>query len=166
MLALQLVLVVEGVAAELLALFWAFREVGERRADLRADRKRLRSVTVSVDTAWMTSDVLQATLESSPPPTLEQRVASLEAEAEGEALQEALSQAQMQARLDAQRQASQMGTSLRTDLGQNVDEVRDLLHQVTEPNARTWRSLRLLVGGLVLQAVAVVLGIVTQWRGS
>ncbi len=47
-----------------------------------------------------------------------------------------------------------------------MGEVRQLLLGVTEPNARAWTSLWLLVAGLALQAVAAVLGIVTRWMAD
>lgn len=160
MLTLQLVLVLLGVAAELLALRLAFAEVRQRRADLHADRSRLRRVTASRSTTWDVAMSGRVQVEPDPRTPEERRLASLETEIA--ALRDDL-KAEAKARASVEQQAANSAHTVRTEVGHDVDEVRALLHQVTEPNARAWKSLWLLVGGLALQAVAAVLGIVTQW---
>lgn len=156
---LQLVLVLVGVAAEVCGLVLACKEVVQRRADLGTDRSRLRRVTSSRATSWDVARPGTVQVEPDLRTPEEKRLAALETEVA--ALRDELT-AEACARASVQEQAASAAQTVRTDLGRNVDEVRDLLHQVTAPNRRTWWSLGLLFGGLALQALAAVLGIATQ----
>jgi hypothetical protein len=153
---LQLTLIVVGGIAELAGIAFAVREAIQRRAYVRDYQERPRSGTGSGVTTW-TGTARGTAPRIGDPPTVEKRLDAVERDLE--AMRGEVAQVERRTLKRTGQEAARLAGDAQVRTRRQVDEVRDLLLKVTEPNRQVWASLGLLVLGVVLQSVASALGV-------
>lgn len=149
-----LTLGVVGGAAELVGIGLAFAEIRDRARKLNEYRTKLHSVGKSVAALW---DVHETAPEpNSSPRTTEQRLDALEARIAQ--IPEEIATARKEALNAAVREAHRYADEQANDVRGEVRRTTDLLLGSLSGHRRAYASVGFIVGGLLMQTLAGILG--------
>jgi hypothetical protein len=149
-------LILVGFLLELIGIGLARRELHRRRREVEAHK-------VPPISGYGEASGLLTVGSASPaePPSLEQRIRALE---EASPVEQKASE--QRAREIAKQAAETRTNALGAHLSTNIDDVRRLLLDFTQPTASARWSIRLLVAGLGLQTLANVVQVMTSAAGG
>jgi len=145
-------LVIAGAVFEFVGIWLALREVRQRRRDVQRYEGRPATGYASGARVFLNAEAT-ATANIGGPPTLEQRVASLE---------QALDRIAVTARGTAEGVVRGETKGLRLYLTQDIEGVRQFMLKVTRPTYSAWTAIASLVLGLTLQTVANVIQLIAD----
>jgi hypothetical protein len=153
-------LILVGFLLELIGIGLARRELHRRRREVEAHKVPPISGygVVSVEASGL---LTVGSASPAEPPSLEQRIRALE---EASPVEQKASE--QRAREIAKQAAETRTNALGAHLSTNIDDVRRLLLDFTQPTASARWSIRLLVAGLGLQTLANVVQVMTSAAGG
>ena len=150
-------LIITGTLFELAGIVLAWRELRQRRRDVRA----FEAIPPSgYGRGFLYVDAHGGGHASRPePPTLEDRVEALERAVP--ALRAEQRAAEVRARQNAKRVAERLTQDLGRSVTDRLDAVKTLLLNATRPTRTAYAAIGLLVGGLLLQSAANLVQVLT-----